>query len=55
MKIFGPLYDQALRWSRHRRAPALLAGLSFAEAVFFPVPPEVMLAPMSLADRRRAL
>lgn len=55
MKIFGPLYDQALRWSRHRRAPALLAGLSFAEAVFFPVPPEVMLAPMSLADRGRAL
>lgn len=55
MKIFGPLYDLAIRWSRHRRAPALLTGLSFAEGFIFPVPPEVMLAPMSLAQPRRAL
>ncbi|WP_369938955.1 YqaA family protein [Xanthomonas medicagonis] len=55
MKIFGPLYERAIAWSRHRRAPALLTGLSFAEAIVFPVPPEVMLAPMSLAQPRRAL
>ncbi|MCI2243690.1 MULTISPECIES: YqaA family protein [Xanthomonas] len=55
MKIFGPLYERAISWSRHRRAPALLTGLSFAEAIVFPVPPEVMLAPMSLAQPRRAL
>lgn len=55
MKIFGPMYDLAIRWSRDRRAPALLTGLSFAEGFIFPVPPEVMLAPMSLAQPRRAL
>ncbi|MBN6152223.1 DedA family protein [Xanthomonas sp. AmX2] len=55
MKIFGPLYERAIAWSRHRRAPAFLTGLSFAEAIVFPVPPEVMLAPMSLAQPRRAL
>ena len=55
MKIFGPLYERAIAWSRHRRAPMFLTGLSFAEAVVFPVPPEVMLAPMSLAQPRRAL
>ena len=55
MKIFGPMYDLAIRWSRHHRAPALLTGLSFAEGFIFPVPPEVMLAPMSLAQPRRAL
>ncbi|MFC6841777.1 YqaA family protein [Xanthomonas theicola] len=55
MKIFGPLYERAIGWSRHRRAPALLTMLSFAEAIVFPVPPEVMLAPMSLAQPRRAL
>jgi membrane protein YqaA with SNARE-associated domain len=55
MKIFGPLYERAIGWSRHRRAPAFLTGLSFAEAIVFPVPPEVMLAPMSLAQPRRAL
>ncbi|MET0288716.1 MAG: YqaA family protein [Pseudoxanthomonas sp.] len=55
MKLFGPLYDRALRWSAHRHAPRFLTGLSFIEAIFFPVPPEVMLAPMSLAQPRRAV
>lgn len=54
MKLFGPLYDLALRWSRHRHAPRYLAGLSFAEATFFPVPPDVMLAPMVLGQRDQA-
>lgn len=53
MKIFGPMYERALGWARHPRAPALLTGLSFAEAVVFPVPPEVMLAPMCLSQPRR--
>ena len=54
MKLFGPLYERALAWARHPRAPALLAGLSLAEAVVFPVPPEVMLAPMCVAQPRRS-
>ncbi len=54
MKLFGPLYEHTLGWARHRRAPALLTGLSFAEAVVFPVPPEVMLAPMCLARPQKA-
>lgn len=55
MKIFGPLYERAIQWSKHPRAPTLLTGLSFIEAIIFPVPPEVMLAPMSLAQPKRAL
>ncbi|WP_043957440.1 YqaA family protein [Lysobacter sp. A03] len=54
MKLFGPMYDRCLVWASHRRAPALLFGLSFAEAVVFPIPPEVMLGPMSLARPTRA-
>jgi len=53
MKLFGPLYERALAWSQHRRAPAFLVVLSVFEAVFFPVMPEVMLAPMCLARPRR--
>ena len=53
MKLFGPLYERALVWSRHPKAPALLTGLSFAEAIVFPVMPEVMLAPMCLAQPKR--
>lgn len=52
--VFARLYDRALRWAAHRHAPAYLAGLSFAESSFFPVPPDVMLAPMALASPARA-
>ena len=55
MALFTALYDRVLGWSRHRRAPWILAGLSFAESSFFPVPPDVMLAPMCMARPRRAL
>jgi len=55
MKIFSPLYARAMQWSRHRHAPWYLGGLSFAESSFFPIPPDVMLAPMSLANPRRAM
>jgi membrane protein YqaA with SNARE-associated domain len=54
MRLFSPLYARAMRWARHPHAPWYLGGLSFAESSFFPVPPDVMLAPMSLASPRRA-
>lgn len=54
MKIFSPLYARVMTWSRHRRAPWYLGGLSFAESSFFPIPPDVMLAPMSLANPGKA-
>lgn len=43
-----------MHWSRHPRAPWYLGGLSFAESSFFPIPPDVMLAPMALARPERA-
>lgn len=54
MKIFSALYARVMNWSRHPHAPWYLAGLSFAESSFFPIPPDVMLAPMSLAKPRQA-
>lgn len=49
MRIFSALYDKALRWSAHPHAPWYLGSLSFAESSFFPIPPDVMLVPMTLA------
>lgn len=55
MKIFSPLLQHVMRWSRHRHAQYYLGGLSFAEACVLPFPPpDVMLAPMSLANPSRA-
>ena len=54
MRIFSPLYARTMQWARHRHAPWYLGGVSFAESSFFPVPPDVMLAPMCLARPGRA-
>jgi membrane protein YqaA with SNARE-associated domain len=54
MKLFTPLYESTLNWARHRHADKYLAGLSFTESVIFPIPPDVMLAPMSLAQPHKA-
>lgn len=52
--MFTALYDRVLSWSAHPKAPAYLGALSFAESSFFPIPPDVMLAPMCLARPLRA-
>jgi len=54
MKIFGPLYDRVIQWSKHRHAERYLAALSFSESSFFPIPVDVMLAPMCLANLGKA-
>ena len=54
MKLFSKLYEKVMTWSRHPHAERYLAGLSFAESSFFPIPPDVMLAPMSLAKTDKA-
>ncbi|WNC71453.1 YqaA family protein [Thalassotalea psychrophila] len=54
MKIFTPLYNWTMRWAEHKFAPAILAILTFAESVFFPIPPDVLLAPMVLSKPERA-
>jgi membrane protein YqaA with SNARE-associated domain len=53
MRLFGPLYDRVLAWSRHPHAERYLGAMSFAESSFFPIPVDVMLAPMTLADRTK--
>jgi membrane protein YqaA with SNARE-associated domain len=53
MKIFSRLFDRALHWSRHPHAERYLAVVSFTESSFFPVPPDVLLAPMTLARPQR--
>lgn len=53
MRLFSGLYNRVLRWASHPLAERYLAGLSFAESSFFPIPPDVLLAPMTLASPER--
>lgn len=52
--MFQRLYAAVVRAAGHRHAPWALGAMSFAESSFFPIPPDVMLAPMVLARRERA-
>jgi len=54
MRVFSKLYAKVMRWAEHPHASRYLVGLSFAESSFFPIPPDVMLAPMSLAKPEQA-
>lgn len=54
MKLFSALYDKVLSWSEHPRAKTILALLSFSESVIFPIPPDVMLAPMAMTQPDKA-
>jgi len=47
-------YDKMMELAAHRNAPWALAGVSFIESSVFPIPPDVMLIPMVLAERRKA-
>ena len=48
------IYDWTMANASGPHAWWILGAVSFAESSFFPVPPDVMLVPMMLANRRRA-
>ena len=48
------LYDWVMGLARHKHATKALAAVSFAESSFFPIPPDVMLAPMVVQRPDRA-
>jgi membrane protein YqaA with SNARE-associated domain len=53
--IHRRLYDWVLSFAHHRHSTAALAVMSFAESSFFPIPPDVLLMPMCLERRNRAM
>lgn len=48
------LYDGMMRMAASRHAGFALAAAAFAEASFFPIPPDVLLAPMVINRPERA-
>ncbi len=52
--MFDRLYRWTLALSQSRHAPLALGAVAFAESSFFPIPPDLVLVPMALAQPRRA-
>ncbi len=48
------LYERTMALAASRHAVWALGVVSFAESSFFPIPPDVLLVPMVLANRARA-
>ena len=54
MNFIRKLYDWTLQKSRHPKASWFLAFISFIESSFFPIPPDIILIPMVLANKFKA-
>ncbi len=54
MKLFSGMYTRVMKWARHKYATYWLALVSFTESSCFLIPPDVMLAPMTLAKPEKA-
>jgi membrane protein YqaA with SNARE-associated domain len=52
--MFNTLFARVKALSESPHAEVALAGVAFAESSFFPIPPDVLLAPMALATPERA-
>ena len=53
--VFRRVYDWTLSLAEKKSAGGWLAAISFAEASFFPIPPDVLLIPLCLGALRKAL
>lgn len=53
--LFSGLYDKVMQWAAHPNAERYLAGVSMFEAIFFPLPTALMVAPMAVARPDRAV
>ena len=49
------MYDWTLAWAYRPSSQKALFVLSFAESSFFPIPPDVLLMPLVLGNRRKWL
>ena len=54
MKLLRKVYEWILNRSNHPKAPWFLALISFSESSFFPIPPDVILIPMVIANKMKA-
>ena len=49
------IYDKTLKLAAHKNSNFYLSFISFIESSFFPIPPDVMIIPMSLAKKEKYL
>ena len=54
MKLFKHIYDWVIELSNKPKSNYSISILSFSEAFFFPIPPDVLLIPLCLGNRNKS-
>ena len=49
--MFKELYNKTIKLAGHRRSKSILGFISFIESFIFPIPPDVLIIPMTIARR----
>ena len=53
--MFTQLYNKCLKLAAHKNSNYFLGTVSFIESSFFPIPPDIMIAPMVIAKKKEFL
>ena len=53
--MFKELYNKSIKLAGHRRSKFVLCFISFIESFIFPIPPDVLIIPMTIANRNEWL
>ena len=52
--LFTRSYDAIMLWAKSKRAVSMLSTVSFVESFIFPIPPDLLLIPLSISNPRKA-
>ncbi len=53
--MFTQLYNKCIKLAAHKHSNYFLGAISFIESSFFPIPPDIMIAPMAIAKKKEFL
>ena len=49
--MFKELYNKTIQLAGHRKSKSILGFISFIESFIFPIPPDVLIIPMTIARK----
>ena len=52
--LFTRSYDAIMLWAKSKHAVSILSTVSFVESFIFPIPPDLLLIPLSISNPRKA-
>ena len=54
LNLFPRSYDAIMSWAKSKHAVSILSTVSFVESFIFPIPPDLLLIPLSISNPKKA-